>query len=221
MFIGHFALGFGAEKAAPGVSLGTLFLACQFADLLCPVLVLSGNETVEVQPGNTVVTPLAFTHYPYFKSLVALLGWGLLVGLAYLAFHKFLGNRVRACLAVGALVFSHWVLDFLSHGPDLTITLAGSTRLGLGLWKTLPATVAVEGLLFITGVALYARATEALDRTGRIALWALVVFLALVNVANLLGPPPPSGQAVAWTALSMWLLVAWGFWVDRHRRVRG
>jgi hypothetical protein len=51
-----------------------------------------------------------------------------------------------------------------------------------------------------------------------IALWALVAFLAVVYVASLLGPPPPSGAAVAGTALSMWLLVAWGYWIDRHRR---
>ncbi|HKH48450.1 MAG TPA: hypothetical protein VKM72_27625 [Thermoanaerobaculia bacterium] len=29
MFIGHFALGFAGKRAAPAVSLGSLFLACQ------------------------------------------------------------------------------------------------------------------------------------------------------------------------------------------------
>ena len=33
MFIGHFAVGFAAKKAAPAVSLGSLFLACQHAGL--------------------------------------------------------------------------------------------------------------------------------------------------------------------------------------------
>lgn len=36
MFIGHFGIGFGAKKAAPTISLGTLFLAALFLDLLWP-----------------------------------------------------------------------------------------------------------------------------------------------------------------------------------------
>jgi hypothetical protein len=217
MFIGHFALGFGAKKAAPEVSLGTLFLACQFADLLWPTLVLAGIETVEVQPGNTVVTPLAFTHYPYSHSLVAMLGWAILGTLGYLAFRR---SRIRAALAIGALVLSHWVLDVLTHQPDIPVTLTGPGRLGLGLWNSLPATVGVELLLFTVGVGLYARATEAIDRKGSFGFWVLVAFLLVVNFANLAGPPPPSAKAVAWVAQAIWLLVAWGYWIDRHRRPR-
>lgn len=215
MFIGHFALGFGAKKVAPEVSLGSLFLACQFADLLWPTLVLMGIETVEVQPGNTVVTPLNFTHYPYSHSLVALIAWSLLAMVGYLVFSK---ARLKAALVIGALVLSHWVLDVLTHRPDMPITLTGSVRLGLGLWNSLPASVVVELLLFIVGVGVYASATEAIDRKGSIGFWALVTFLLLVNLANLLGPPPPSAKAIAWAGQAIWLLVIWGYWVDRHRR---
>jgi len=215
MFIGHFALGFGAKKAAPEVSLGTLFLACQFADLLWPSLVLAGFETVEVQPGNTVVTPLNFTHYPYSHSLMAMLVWAVLGALGYMAFRR---SRLQAGLVIAALVLSHWVLDVLTHRPDLPITLTGTGRLGLGLWNSLPAAVAVEVLLFMVGVGLYARATEPIDRKGSMGFWALVAFLLVVSIANLVGPPPPSAMAVAWAAQAIWLLVAWGYWVDRHRR---
>ena len=217
MFIGHFALGFGAKKVAPEVSLGTLFLACQFADLLWPILVLMGIESVEVQPGNTVVTPLNFTHYPYSHSLMAMLGWAVLGALGYLAFHR---SRSKAAFVVGAVMLSHWVLDVLTHRPDMPITLTGPGRLGLGLWNSLPASVVVELLLFIGGVALYARATEAIDRKGSIGFWALAAFLLAVYFANLFGPPPPSAKAVAWAGQATWLLVIWGYWVDRHRRPR-
>ena len=217
MFIGHFALGFGAKKVAPEVSLGSLFLACQFADLLWPILVLMGIESVEVQPGNTVVTPLNFTHYPYSHSLMAMLGWAVLGALGYRAFHR---SRSKAAFVIGAVMLSHWVLDVLTHRPDMPITLMGPGRLGLGLWNSLPASVAVELLLFIGGVGLYARATEAIDRKGSIGFWALAAFLLAVFFANLFGPPPPSAEAVAWSAMAMWLLVAWGYWVDRHRRPR-
>lgn len=73
MFIGHYALAFGAKKVAPSVSLGMTFLACQFADMLWPIFLGLGLETVAIEPGNTLVTPLNFVSYPYSHSLVMLL----------------------------------------------------------------------------------------------------------------------------------------------------
>jgi hypothetical protein len=218
MFIGHFALGFGAKKLAPEVSLGALFLACQFADLLWPSLVLLGIESVEIQPGNTVVTPLNFVRYPYSHSLVALLAWTAALGLGYLVIRP---SRVAVSLVIGGLVLSHWFLDVLTHRPDMPVTIGDSGRLGLGVWNSLPATLAVELVLFAVGVGLYARVTGARDRRGTIGFWALVVFLLVVYIVNLFGPPPPSARAVAWGAEALWLLVAWGYWVDRHRQQRG
>ena len=77
MFLGHFGIGFGAKAAAPKTSLGTLFLAAQFTDLLWPSLLLVGLEKVEIAPGITRVTPLDFTEYPITHSLIAVLMWGL------------------------------------------------------------------------------------------------------------------------------------------------
>ena len=217
MFIGHFALGFAAKKVAPTVSLGTLFLAAQLADLVWPVLVLLGIEKVEVSPGITAFTPLDFVHYPYSHSLVGLFGWAIAFAAAYAVARR---APIHAALTIAALVLSHWVLDFLTHRPDMPLTLGGSLHVGLGLWNSVPATVIVEGLLFAAGVALYMRTTQAIDTAGRWALWSLVAFLVVIYVANIFGPPPPSGAAVAWTALAMWLLVAWGYWIDAHRRTR-
>jgi len=75
----------------------------------------------------------------------------------------------------------------------------------------------VELPLFFLGVALYARATAPRDRIGIWALWTLVGFLLAIYCGSLFGPPPPSATAVAWADQGMWLLVAWGYWVDRHR----
>lgn len=214
MFIGHFAVGFAAKRAAPAVSLGSLFLACQLADLVWPVLVLAGVERFEIRPGITVVTPLDFVHYPWSHSLVALLLWGAALGLAYRLLRR---GSWTGSLVLGTLVVSHWVLDFVSHRPDMPLTWTGPQRLGLGLWNSLPATLIVELILFGAGVALYQRATIPKDKTGTFAFAGLVAFLLAIYVANLFGPPPPSVAAVAWSALAMWLLVAWGYWIDRHR----
>jgi len=214
MFIGHFGLGFGAKRAAPAVSLGTLFLACQFADLLWPTLLLLGLERVEVQPGATKMTPLNFVSYPYSHSLLALCVWGAVFGVGYLAIRR---TRVSAAVTIALLVVSHWVLDFITHRPDLPLTPSGSARVGLGLWSSIPATLAVEALIFAAGIAAYTRATVPRDRIGSVGLWSLVAFLVVVYLASAFGPPPPTAAAVAWSAQAMWLLVAWGYWVDGHR----
>lgn len=214
MFIGHFGLAFAAKPVAPSVSLGTLFLAAQLADLVWPNLVLLGLEKVEVAPGNTAVTPLNFVSYPYSHSLVALVVWGaLFAGIHWMVRRK--GGTVPWLL--GALVLSHWVLDAASHRPDMPVVIGGGPLVGLGLWNSVAATVLVETALFLAGVWLYVRSTRALDRTGVVALWGLVAFLLVISVANLMGPPPPSAAAVAWVAQSIWLLVLWGYWIDRHR----
>ena len=215
MFIGHMAVAFGAKTAAPAVSLGTMFLACQLADLIWPPLVLLGIERVAIQAGVTVVTPLDFIYYPYSHSLVANLLWAALFGAAYVFIRR---ATTSAGIVLGLVVLSHWLLDVASHRPDMPITLGGSTRIGLGLWNSLAATIAVEGLLLAVGVSLYVRSTRARDRAGRWALWSLVACLVAIYAANLFGPPPSDGMSAAWSALALWLLVIWGYWIDRHRQ---
>lgn len=214
MFIGHFAVAFGAKKYAPRVSLGMLFLACQLADLVWPSLVLLGIETFKIEPGNTALTPLRFIHYPYSHSLLALLLWSVLLAGLYTLLHRS-GKKVAMVIAV--VVFSHWILDFLTHRPDMPITLNDATLVGLGLWNYPFLAVSLELLLFALGIWIYVRQTRALDKAGRYGLWGLGIFLLTVYLANIFGPPPPSVTAVAWSAQALWLIVAWGFWVDRHR----
>ena|SRR5687767_9916267 len=212
MFVGHYGLAFAAKRVAPRASLGTLFLAAQFVDLVWPILLLSGVERVRIAPSDNPFLRLVFEWYPWTHSLVTGLVWAGLFGALYLLRR---GDR-RTALVVGALVLSHWVLDWITHVPDLPIYPGGPVT-GLGLWRSFAATIAVEAVIFALGVASYAARTKPVDRTGRYGFWGLVAFLVVITFANAYSPPPPNVNAVAWGSLAGWLLPLLGWWVDRHR----
>jgi membrane-bound metal-dependent hydrolase YbcI (DUF457 family) len=214
MFIGHFAAAFAAKRITTRPSLGWLFVACQLPDLVWPIFVLAGVEQLTVDPGNTAFTPLSFDHYPWTHSLVMTAIWGALLGGVYLSLRR----DVRGAVVIEALVMSHWFLDFVTHRPDLPLIPGNPARLGLGLWNSVPATLAVETLVFVGALWLYAMVTKPIDRIGRVGFWALIVFLLGTYLANAFGPPPPSPTIVAASALALWIIVPIAAWIDRHRR---
>lgn len=207
MFIGHAALALAAKPLAPRAHLGVALAATYWLDLVWPIFVLAGIERVEVAPGITAFTPLDFVHYPWSHSLVAALAWSALFALGCWKLGR------RAALVMGLLVFSHWALDALSHRPDLLLWPGSSARVGLGLWNSVVATLAVESALFAAGVAIYLRA----GGKGTIAFWALIAFFVIAYLGAAFGPPPPGASAVAASALALWLLPWWGWWAARPR----
>jgi hypothetical protein len=214
MFIGHFGIAFAAKRAAPRTSLGTTFVAAQLADLLWPVFLLFGWEQVRITPSSNPFLTLEFTNYPWSHSLLMELAWGVAFGALY-----FVTTRYgRGAVVVALLVPSHWVLDLIVHKPDLPLYPGGAARFGFGLWNSPIATVVVEGIVFIVGVAMYARGTQPSDRIGRWSFWGLVAFLILLYVVSSVSPPPTSVRALAWGALIGWPLTLWPWWVDRHRQ---
>jgi SAM-dependent methyltransferase/membrane-bound metal-dependent hydrolase YbcI (DUF457 family) len=216
MFIGHFALGFASKRFAPRLPLAAAFVAAQFLDLLWPPLLLAGVESVRVEPGATAVTPLDFVSYPYSHSLLTSAVWATLFALII-----FLTKRGRrAAVVAWLLVVSHWLLDFITHRPDLPLTPWGATRVGLGLWNSVAGTLAIELTLFVVCVAIYIKATRARERAGTYYFAALVVVLLLVYAANLSGEPPRDPRVIAKAGLGMWLFFVWAWWVDRQRPAR-
>ncbi|MBI4508742.1 MAG: hypothetical protein HY698_03835 [Deltaproteobacteria bacterium] len=213
MFVGHFAVGFAGKSMAPRASLGMLMVAPLLLDMLWPIFLATGAESVRIVPGITAVNPLDLHHYPYSHSLVTSLGWSLGLGLLYYAVTRYKRESVVIALAV----FSHWILDFVSHRPDMPIVPGGSARVGLGLWNSVGGTILVEGALFFAGVFSYAKNTTARTRRGGIGFWSLVMVLAVMYAANFFAPPPPSVEMLIISAFAMWLFVPWAWWVDRNR----
>ncbi|HEX2984062.1 MAG TPA: metal-dependent hydrolase [Ignavibacteriales bacterium] len=213
MFIGHFGAGLAAKKIDKAPSLGTLFMASQFIDLLWPFMLIFGIEKVAVEPGNSI-TPLSFIYYPFTHSLLGVVIWGALFGAVYYILKK----NFKTSLLLGALVVSHWFLDLIVHIPDLPIFPWESVKVGLGLWKSLAGTLIVEGAIFAAGVYLYVTSTKPKQRRkGTKSFWGLILFLSVIYIMNLFGPPPENVDSIGYVGLAQWLIIAWGYWIDKNR----
>ena len=213
MFVGHLAVGLTAKRFAPRAPFVLLFAAPLLLDLIWPVFLLLGWERVAVDPGNTAFTQLDFVSYPWTHSLLMAFLWGVAAGGLCWALTR---DRVATSL-VGLGVVSHWVLDWISHRPDLPLTPWGVERVGLGLWNSIPGTLIGEGLLFAVGIWVYLGSTRARSRTGVVAFWSFIAVVTVMWSTSWASPPPPSAKAVAVFAFIVWLMPAWASWFDRHR----
>jgi membrane-bound metal-dependent hydrolase YbcI (DUF457 family) len=215
MFIGHFAVGFASKRLAPDTSEGALLLAPLFLDVLWPVFLALGIEKVRIDPGNTAYTPLDFVSYPWSHSLVMSLVWSVVLGALVLAATR---SR-RGALVVGAGVFSHWVMDFVTHRPDLPLAPGSTHYFGLGLWRSVPATMIVEIIIYVVCMGIYVRTTRARDRIGAIAFWVLAILLLVLYLVSSFGPPPPDVKSLIVVGFVAWLFIPWAWWIGRHRVV--
>ena len=217
MFIGHFAVGFAAKKFAPRTSMAALLAAPLFLDLLWPVFLLLGWEQVRIDPGNTRYTPLDLYNYPWSHSLLMAVVWAT-------SFASIYYGNTRYGLGAAAIwigVVSHWVLDWISHRPDMPL-YPGGPKYGLGLWNSIAGTMVVELGMMAVGVWLYVQTTRARDRIGRYAFAAYVGLLLVLYIGDRFSGPPPSVAGIAWTGIAASvILVPWAWWFDRHRELVG
>ncbi|HEX9119296.1 MAG TPA: hypothetical protein VF840_02040 [Terriglobales bacterium] len=213
MFIGHFAVGFAAKKYAPRANLATLLAAALFLDILWPIFVLAGWEQVRIDPGNTRFTPLDFVSYPWSHSLLMAVVWATAFALVFYGITRYRPGTVVIWIGV----VSHWVLDWVSHRPDMPL-YPGGPKLGLGLWNSIAGTMIVEVAMFAAGVYLYVHATRASDVSGQYLLAGFVGLLLILYGADRFSPAPPSVAAIAWTGIAAAIIfLPWSWWIDRHR----
>jgi len=216
MFVGHYAAALALKKVEKRASLGVLFLAVQFVDILFFPFVLLGIERINIIENYTNATHFELEYMPYTHSLLGSLLWALA---AYALFRWVIVRQKSVALVVALAVFSHWLLDLLVHTPDLPLWSDASPKLGFGLWNNAIATYSLEAVLLVAALWLYLKSTTAMTKVGKYGMSVFVVFLLLVNIVNIFGPlGGDSKPALAISALvSYFLFAAIAFWLDRKR----
>lgn len=216
MFVGHFAVAFAAKLAAPRVSLPTLIVAAGLADLLWLAFFATGLEQVEIVPGLMAANSLDLVSVPFSHSLLMDVVWALLFAGLYFSVRR----DSRGAWIIAAAVFSHWVLDVVTHRPDMQLVPWMDTRLGFGLWNSPIATLIVEGVLWLGAIVVYVRGTRPIGRAGRYGFWPMLVILTFLWLTSLRGDPPPSlGALASVNAVFFAVVLAWAAWMNRARAV--
>ena len=172
MVAGHFGFAALVKSRAGRTPLWALMLACQWLDVAFVPLFAAGRETAEPVPGSGGGYANLVIHADYTHSLVGALLLSLVFGVvASLAWGRASG------LILGGVVFSHWLLDLITHRADLPLLPGAWGRdlphLGFGLWREPAATAAVELALVVVGAVFYYRAARSIAGPNQsTARWA-------------------------------------------------
>ena len=213
MFIGHYGVCFVANTIEKRLPLWLLFLAVQFLDVLWAVFVLSGIEKYRIVPGITASLPLDLYYNPYSHSLVAAVAWSAFAFAGYRWLSTARATRPAFLLALA--VFSHWVLDFVVHRPDLPL-YDDAYKVGLGLWDYPLTALALESALFFGGMWLYLRSTTATSFVGRYGVFLFGLVILAVHGFAFWGPLPPSPDAGAVRLGALYLIFsAVAYWLEK------
>jgi len=142
--------------------------------------------------------------------------WGAFLAVAYYLWRR----HARGAFILFAAVVSHWVLDVVSHRPDMPLAPGIPGVFGLGLWNSIPATLLVEGGIWLVAIVLYFRATRATRRTGIYAFWAGIVILTLAWLGNISAPPSSGSGGIAAALPSLIFFasaIGWAYWINHSR----
>jgi len=216
MFVGHYAASLALKSFEKRASLGVLFLAVQFVDILFFPFVLLELERMNIIENFTQSTHFELVFMPYTHGLVGSLFWA---GVAYAVFRWLVVRKNSVAVVIALAVFSHWLLDLVVHTPDLPLWSDTSLKLGFGLWNNAMATYILEAILLILALWFYLKSTSAASAAGKYGMSVFVIFLLLVNVVNIFGPLQGDSKLIlAISALTAYFLfAAVAFWLDTKR----
>jgi hypothetical protein len=216
MFVGHLAVGMAVKRIEPKLSLGTTVLAAMLVDLVAFVFLIAGIEHFDAVPG-AASNRMIGRDIVYSHSLLMGAAWG-----AVFAGVWFLRKRhLRGAWLLFAAVLSHWLLDLVSHRPDMPLAPGTHEVFGFGLWNSVPATLLVEGGAWLIAIVIYVRATRPKNRTGIFAFWivaAMLTFMWYKNIAAGIDPNPVKAGIGGLIVFSM--VAAWAYWINRLRLLR-
>ena len=217
MFVGHLAAGFAAKRIEPRLSLGTLMLAVMLPDLIVFPLLIAGIERFTVQPGVRV-NRMVGQNIAYSHSLLMDGIWAALFATAYFLWRRY----PRGAWILFAAALSHWVLDVVSHRPDMPLAPGVRWVFGLGLWNSIPATLLVEGGAWLFAIILYVRATRAKSSAGNYAFWIGIALLTVAWYGNITAGMEPNPVRAGISGLILFsLMIAWAYWMNRLRPASG
>jgi hypothetical protein len=217
MFVGHFGLAFALKRVEPRLSLVTLTVATVLVDIFWVLFVTMGWEQVRIVPGYAAASHYEFVSYPLTHSLMAAVVWALIAGVAYYSWPtKDTSHHRRRAIIVALAVASHYFLDLPVHLPDLPIAGDDSPKLGFGLWRSIPATAAIElGFLF-GGLALLLFYHSRHYRPRRLRLVLLALLLAAAFLGGFYAPPENSvREMVLGSSITLGVILALVYWADR------
>ncbi|MGR3809653.1 hypothetical protein [Jiulongibacter sp. NS-SX5] len=184
MFVGHYAPAFLLKSKEPKVSLGALFIATQFVDILFFPFTMLGIEHLRFVDGFTEVNNFDMHHMPYTHGLVASLIWAVLFGWVYSRFFVKKSEDKKSIAVIIALgVLSHWFVDLLVHTPDLPLVF-GDPKVGFGLWNFKNIAFGLEVTLLIICVLVYVLKNKPTKKYGLIFMVLFTAFLIIVNYLN-------------------------------------
>ena len=217
MFVGHFAVGLAAKPIAPRVSLAILILSAVLADALWIAFFTAGLERVVIEPGIMATNSLNLVSVPFSHGLVMDVVWAVVLGGIYFGARR----DSRGAWMIVAVVLSHWILDVVSHRPDMPLAPGIDLRFGLGLYNSRMATFLVEGTLWFTALVVYVRATRPRGRSGVYGFWLTIAILTALWLVSLRGDPPPSLFVLAvFNVILVVVILAWSAWMDRARTLK-
>ena len=188
MFIGHYSVALLLKVVDKKVSLGLLFLAVQFVDLIFFPLTLLGIESFLLIENFTESTHFKLVYMPFSHSLVASTLWGILAFIILTCLVWKNSTNRKLAVYIGLAVLSHWFLDLIVHTPDLPLFTDSGMKVGFGLWNNAVLTYLIEAIVIIAGLVLYLRTTHGETKVGRFGMIVFIGLLLLLNIVNIFGP---------------------------------
>jgi hypothetical protein len=219
MFVGHYAAAFALKGKEKTASLGMLFIAVQFVDILFFPLVLLGIERLNLVDNINAVNNFDLEYMPFTHGLLGSLIWsGLFYVLYFFVLVKNKTNKRTIAMIMAIGVLSHWFADLLVHTPDLPL-INGEPKLGFGLWNYRGLTFALEAFLLIWSLYYYLRKTITKNMVGKYAAIGFVAFLLLADYLSFYVLPKDDHLiSVATSALATYFAFAGlAFWLDTKR----